>query len=134
MRQPVSRLAAVVPPFRCWELLSTSPVRFCGEIARYARSSDGLQGVLFFCPRHSRSSDVPIAGEQLVRVITLRVDALFASVTPGKQTSQLEALDRFTQAVAGAGGLVNLHDVTSETVRYAVPAASGKGNPPRGAR
>lgn len=92
------------------------------------------EGSRFFCRDHARPGDRPITGELAIRVVTLQVDIVIAGVVPHQNIAHTEADRRLRAAVEGIGGLVNLHAVRSELVRWTVQAPSGEPNRPEGGR
>jgi hypothetical protein len=74
----------------------------------------------YYCDRHRRPTDEPIAAEPLIRRVSVTLEVLFAAVNwlPGPGP-QLEALARLETAVEEAGGVINLHAVNSVMGRCA---------------
>jgi hypothetical protein len=124
----------VMPMPRCWERLGNSPVDICGAPAGWARPARGALTRGFFCDRHKRDGDVPIAEGFIARRVTLRVEVLLAGTALGPAEAHVEAVERLMRVVEAAGGLLNLHDVSSTLGRYDPPAPSGGQKSLRGDR
>jgi hypothetical protein len=124
----------VCPPLRCCFPVNHPSRDLCGEIARWMSSEKDPVVPAFYCDKHKFSNDVPIAGEQLVQRLTLHVDVLFTGVTLAGPRAREEAIERLQAVVAAAGGLLNLHSLSSETGYAAVQPAgeAGKGERGRG--
>lgn len=111
----------IMPPLRCAHVVENPDRNFCGAPAVYMRAASADEGFRFWCADHRETTDVPIAGELAIRVVTLNVEILFAGVVPFPRIAQLEALTRLTQAVEAVGGLVNLHGASSQLGRWTPP-------------
>ena len=81
----------------------------------------------FYCYRHRREGDVPLAGEVLFRRVSITLEAVFAASSSVPMVAKIEALARLDRAVKGAGGFVNLHAVTTVVGRGRPPPAPGEG-------
>lgn len=114
---PEDRRSILTPPLRCHEPIGGRLDRRCGELAVYMVLSHSEAEPLFFCHAHGAPAMMPIAGELRIRLVTLRVDVLFAGMPGGGQPAHREAFERMERAVQAAGGLLNLHDTRSELVR-----------------
>lgn len=117
----------VAPPMRCSERLGHLLGFYCGQGAAVMRPVQAWTQPEYFCPQHAKPGDVPIAGPLIFRRVTVSLDVLFAAVTFTPVTAQAEALAALEVAVEQAGGLINLHGVTSAIGCWKPPAAVGQG-------
>lgn len=124
----------VMPPLRCSHVYENPDRNFCGALASYMRAATVSDGFRFVCEQHREASDVAIAGELAIRVVSLHVEILFAGVVPFPRIAEVEALMRLHAAVADVGGLVNLVAAGSELGRWTPPrpADVGRGGSGRG--
>lgn len=117
------------PPLRCCYADPNSEHRVCGAPASWQRTSGGASAAAFFCDAHRERGDVPIAGEQLLRRVSITCEITFAGASPIPALARMEALSRLELAVDRAGGMLNLHTVCDAVGRHAPPAP-----PPRETR
>jgi hypothetical protein len=122
----------IMPTPRCCLRLGNSAVDVCGAVAAWARPARGALPAEFFCDRHRGPTDQPITQGFLARRVTLRVEVLIAGTSLRPAEAHLEAVERLMRVVEAAGGLMNLHDVSSVVGRYTPPAPPRAKTPPRG--
>lgn len=75
-----------------------------------------------WCAVHSPPGGVLIAGELLVRRVSLTFEAVFCGTSADATIAQSEAVARLEDAIVAAGGVLNVVGVTSVLGRYVVPA------------
>jgi hypothetical protein len=119
-------LVSVCPPLRCYERITSSPLHVCGRIAAWKRPGAPLFGEAFFCDHHAQAGDVPIGGEQLARRVRIRLDVLLSGAAQLAPLCHTEAAARLEAAVIDIGGLLDVHDVTSNIVRYGACSPQGR--------
>src|ERR671918_350946 len=115
-----------VPTLRCHELVDHSPRAVCGVKAEWMRPGSHELPVGYFCSQHRASTDVRIPESFLFRRVSVTLDVLFAGASMAQALSQAEVVDRLERVIESAGGLINLHTVTSAVGRYSPPAPSGR--------
>lgn len=106
------------PPIRCCRQVPDSPFGVCGELATVRRPELGISSAAFFCGEHAQPGDVPIAGELLIRRISITMDVSFTGTSPMAAMARAEALARLETALESVGARLNLHAVTDVVGRY----------------
>ena len=122
----VAKFEIFQPP-RCHELVGQHCSIPCGSLASWVRPGVGELPSGYFCDSHRQIDDRPIPAEFLLRRVSVVVEVSIAAASMLPGLAQHEAVERVRQAVEGAGGLFNLHTVTSTVGRYRPPADAGKG-------
>lgn len=117
----------ILPPLRCYQQLPDSEPGICGEPACQQRVTAGGLQIGFYCAKHTRPGDTPIATTVTFRRVSVALEIVFAGTSPIPALAQAEALRRVELAVEQAGGLLNLSAVTSAIGRYTVPPAPERG-------
>ena len=86
-----------------------------------------------FCTVHAPKTAVPIAGQVLLRRVSVQAEVIFTGhgITPAHD--QAEAVAQLEQAIEAIGGTLNLHAATSVLGRYEAPPVRqvGPGRPRR---
>lgn len=108
---------------RCHFQTQGSPRFFCGELASWMRAGSLSFSPGYFCNAHHSIDDVAIPAEKMFRRVSMTVEILFASVSLVPAEAHAEVLARLELAVEQAGGVLNLHTVTSAIGRSSQPAA-----------
>lgn len=106
---------------RCHQSLGARPRVFCGEPAQWFRRAilnfpDG-----FFCDAHKVTTDTRIPDSLDYRRVRVMGDLMIAGVSRLPREAELEGVKRLLEAVARAGGLLNVYRVTSHIGRYGLP-------------
>lgn len=96
----------------------------CGRRAGWVRYAGRATTQEFYCHLHFTEGDVPIAGLQLVRRVNITAQIIFCGTSFQAPLAQAEAIRQLEAAVERAGGVINLHAVTSQIGRWAVPQGS----------
>lgn len=124
----------VAPPMRCFHTVDEFAKRICGARAHWTRSHPGRISPEYFCERHRVPGDEPLPLSLTFRRITIVAEIVLAGASGLQSQAQVEALERVELAVRGAGGLLNLHTVTSVIGRSRppVPAVAGRRGSGRG--
>jgi hypothetical protein len=122
----------LIGSFRCCASRESGLVTPCGRIAGWMSRPDVRGMRLYFCHQHLRPLLEPIAGEQLVRRVSVTAEILFCGTSNAFAIAEADALAALERAVAQAGGIINLHNVRSN-IGYYTPqafggAAQGAGN------
>jgi hypothetical protein len=120
-----------MPALRCFERCYDREPFVCGNPASWMRANSNVFENAFFCTEHRGADDEPIPGTFFARRVSVAADVLFAATSSKPESAQREALGRLERAVERAGGVINLHAVTSLVGRYtgqapALPAGRGR--------
>jgi hypothetical protein len=85
----------------------------------------------FWCDLHKERDATPIAGITIVRRVCVVAQIVLSSAVGTDQIARAEAVARLVAGIESAGGLFNLHVVTSQTGPWAVPPGLGEENQSR---
>lgn len=106
------------PPVRCYECTSSSPLQICGKPAGWKRPGSHLFNTSFFCDEHRCEGDVQLGAIGVVHRLRISGDALFTAASHDHSQARAEALGRLEDAVARAGGLLDLRGIHVSMGRY----------------
>lgn len=109
----------VAPPIRCFHRHEDHELAPCGQGARWIRWRKSVLPQGYFCDRHRAPGDEPILAEPLIRRVSVSLEVLFSATNWIAEPGQVEAVARLERAVESAGGVINLHAVTSVIGRCA---------------
>lgn len=126
----------IMPAPRCCEITSSAPLTVCNRPARWMPVLAALGVTAFWCDEHKKGPAMPIAGEPIVRRVSVMGQMVLGSAVATEQLARAEALARLARGIASVGGLLNLHVINCQTGPWAAPPQAGNengdGDGPRG--
>jgi hypothetical protein len=123
---------AAVGAIRCWHRVLSDVPAACGADARWIRATPASLAYGFFCDAHRAPDDRPLAGELVLRRVSLALEVIFAGTSLSPTFAQTDALAALERGVEAVGGYVNLHAARSVVGRFTLPPGGGAGRGERG--
>jgi hypothetical protein len=94
---------------------------------------NGINGSpIFACSVHALRGDEPITDEAIFRLVSVTMEVRLCGAGESPGMAHAEALSRLEEAIAAAGGVINLHACRSLLARAEPQPARGPQPPGRG--
>src|SRR4051812_38085418 len=103
----------VRPALRCFYRDQDRPAAVCAKHARWMRANGSSLPSGYFCDEHMSIGDVPIPPAVIFRRVSVQLEVVMSATDFAPPSAQAEAVATLEAAVERAGGVVNLHTVTS---------------------
>lgn len=114
----------VRPVVRCFYQDPDSPFGVCGSEARWERRSAAGRPSSFYCDVHRGVSDAPIAGDLVLRRVSVQMEVIYAATSPIESGAKAEAVARLEAAARASGGTCSIMAVNSQVGRFPAPVAA----------
>ena len=102
---------------RCFHRDQPSDPAPCGAPAAWVRNSGNCFPAGYYCDQHRSPGDARIGAEMVIPRVSVIAEITIAGTDFAGPQAKSEALDRIAAAVAAAGGLLNLLDLSSTVAR-----------------
>ncbi len=120
------------PPLRCGATVPVPERPVCGRLAHWVADPPSGPLPVFHCAVHRGASDRLVELPVIVRRISLSAVVLFAGAGHTPAVARTDAVARLEEAVALAGGVLDVLNCTDALGRYEAPYVVTGGRPGQG--